>query len=139
MSQGAVEKALGKLLTDDAFRARFFADPAGASVTAGLALSDVELEALAGLPQPALARFSRLLDDRICWLPFEEAQQPALVGGLDAEEDRPLAGMRTGPRTAPGAQTPRAREAMASRDALENAGGGVDSAAESWDADPPQT
>jgi hypothetical protein len=130
-----VEKALGKLLTDDAFRARFFADPAGASVTAGLALSTLELDALAGLPQPALARFSRLLDDRICWLPFEEVQQPALVGGRDAEDARSL----TGSDTAPGAQTPRAREAMASRDALEDAGGGVDSAAESWDADPPQT
>jgi hypothetical protein len=74
MSQGAVEKALGKLLTDDVFRDRFFADPAVASVSAGLALSRVELEALSHLPQQALARFSRLLDDRICWLPFEEEQ-----------------------------------------------------------------
>ena len=98
MSQGAVEKALGKLLTDDAFRARFFADPAGASFTAGLALSGVELDALAGLPQPALARFSRLLDDRICWLPLEEAQQSALGGWVDPEEAQSLTGSDTAPR-----------------------------------------
>jgi hypothetical protein len=74
MSQGAVEKALGKLVTDDAFRARFFADPAVASLTAGLVLSRVELEALSHLSPQALARFSRRLDDRIRRLPFEAAQ-----------------------------------------------------------------
>jgi Protein of unknown function (DUF1344) len=75
MSQGAVEKALGKLVTDDAFRARFFADPAIASVTAGLALSRVEVEALAHLSPQALARFSRQLDDRIRRLALDEEQR----------------------------------------------------------------
>jgi hypothetical protein len=95
MSQGAVEKALGKLITDDAFRNRFFAEPAVASVTAGLALSRVELEALSHLSQQALARFSRRLDDRIRRLAFEAAQRSAPAGGLDADDDRPLAGSRT--------------------------------------------
>ena len=123
MSQGAVENALGKLVTDDAFRARFFAAPAVASVTAGLALSRVELEALSHLSPQALARFSRRLDDRIRWLAFAAEQRPAPAGGLDAEDDRPLAGSCTGSGTAQCARTPRAGEDMASLDALTQAGG----------------
>ncbi|MBP1778924.1 MAG: Ribosomally synthesized peptide [candidate division NC10 bacterium] len=57
MSQAAVEKAIGKLVTDDTFRARFFADPPGASLHAGLELSGAELA--------ALVQFSRRLDDRL--------------------------------------------------------------------------
>lgn len=66
MSQAAVERVLGKLITDDAFRHRFFADPAGASFGAGFELSVAELDALTRLPRKALARFTRLVDDRIC-------------------------------------------------------------------------
>jgi hypothetical protein len=65
MSQAAVEKAIGKLVTDDGFRARFFADPAGASFHAGLELSGVEVAALSRLPKTALAEVSRRLDDRL--------------------------------------------------------------------------
>ena len=126
MSQGAVEKALGKLITDDTFRDRFFAGPAVASVTAGLALSRVELDALSHLSQQALAQFSRRLDDRIRRLPVEAAQRPAPAGGLDAEDDRPPAGSCTGSGTAQCAQTPGAGDDMASLDALEKAGGGAD-------------
>jgi hypothetical protein len=128
MSQGAVEKALGKLVTDDAFRDRFFADPGVASVTAGLVLSQVEMDALSHLPKQALARFSRLLDDRIRRLQSEVTQRPPTAGGVDAEGDRSVTGSRTGSGTAQCARTPRAGDAMASQDALENAGGGVDSA-----------
>jgi hypothetical protein len=130
MSQGAVEKALGKLVTDDAFRDRFFADPAVASGTAGLALSRVELDALSHLPKQALARFSRRLDDRIRRLPVEAAQRPPLAGGLDADDDRPPAGSCTENGTAQCARRPRAGDDMASPDALEKAGGGVDPAAD---------
>jgi hypothetical protein len=65
MSQAAVERAIGKLVTDDTFRARFFADPPGASLHAGLELSGAELAALASLPQTAPVQFSRRLDDRL--------------------------------------------------------------------------
>jgi hypothetical protein len=81
MRQGAVERALGKLVTDDAFRARFFAEPALASLTAGLALSPVELEVLAHLSPRVLAHCSRRLDDRIRRLPIAAAQRAAPRGG----------------------------------------------------------
>jgi hypothetical protein len=72
MSQAAVEKALGKLITDECFRRRFFKDPAGASFAAGLELSQAELDALSRLPGKAIARFSARLDHRICRLSLEE-------------------------------------------------------------------
>ena len=75
MSQGAVEKALGKLVTDESFRNRFFTDPVTASFNAGLDLSRAELDALTQVPKTALVRFSRLLDDRICRLSLDGYQQ----------------------------------------------------------------
>src|SRR5258705_11228968 len=65
VSQNAVERTLGKLATDDEFRARFFENSAAATWEAGLPLSPVELEALSGLSQAAVARFSQSLDGRI--------------------------------------------------------------------------
>jgi putative modified peptide len=72
MSQAAVERILGKLITDDAFRDRFFANPAVASFAAGIELSGAELDALSRLPKKALARISKLVDDRICRVPAAE-------------------------------------------------------------------
>ena len=123
MSQEAVEKALGKLLTDDAFRDRFFRAPAVESVAVGLALSRGELEALSHLPPQMLARISRRLDDRIRRLPCEEEQRSAPASGLDACDDRPLAGSCTESGTAQRARTPRAGDDMASPNALKKAGG----------------
>ena len=65
MSQNAVERTLGKLATDEEFRARFFENPAAATWAAGIPLSPVELEALSGLSRAAIARFSQSLDGRI--------------------------------------------------------------------------
>jgi hypothetical protein len=58
VTQQAVERALGKLLTDENFRERFFENPEAASWEAGLALSPIELEAHACLDiqQPVFAR-----------------------------------------------------------------------------------
>jgi len=66
MSQVAVERTLGKLVTDAAFRRRFFQEPAAASFLAGLDLSQAELDALSSLPREALECFSECLDHRIC-------------------------------------------------------------------------
>lgn len=65
MTQHAVERTIGKLVTDADFRARFFSGPAAATWEAGLTLSPVELDALAALPYAALTRFSKTLDPRI--------------------------------------------------------------------------
>ena len=95
MSQAAVERALGKLVTDESFRDRFFMDPAAASFNAGLTLSQAELDALARLPKAALTQFNRLLDDRICRLSVDGEERPVPAGGLDAEADGPPADSRT--------------------------------------------
>ena len=78
MSQVAVERTLGKLVTDESFRERFFTDPVAASFKAGLELSRTELDALARLSKRTLARFGRLLDDRICRLSVEGDGPPAV-------------------------------------------------------------
>ena len=74
MGRQAVERALGKLVTDEAFRKRFFANPETASWEAGLQLSPTELEALSTLSQEALSRFSEVLDKRISRAPLDLVQ-----------------------------------------------------------------
>jgi hypothetical protein len=68
MSQRAVERTLGKLVTDERFREQFYQDPATACLRAGLNLSPRELEALLRTPREALGRLGETLDDRICRL-----------------------------------------------------------------------
>jgi len=68
MSQRDVERTLGRLLTDHAFRAEFFLDPARACLQAGIQLTPQEVEALLRTPRPALASLGARLDDRICRL-----------------------------------------------------------------------
>ena len=80
MSQAAVEKALGKLITDECFRSRFFKDPAAASFSAGLELSQAELDALSRLPVRAIVRFSGCLDDRIRRVPLDDEGRPPWEG-----------------------------------------------------------
>ncbi len=91
MTQAAVERALGKLVTDEAFRDRFFKEPAVASFEAGLTITRVELDALVRLPKKALARLNRLLDNRICQLSIGGEERPVPSGGLDAGVGRPPA------------------------------------------------
>jgi hypothetical protein len=76
MSQHAVERTLGKLLTDESFRERFFTAPQVAALQAGLRLSDIELTALSGLSRSALCSFSAGLDPRICRLFPESESSP---------------------------------------------------------------
>jgi hypothetical protein len=71
MSQQAVERTLGKLVTDPSFRDGFYKDPAGASSSVGLELSGEELRALSRLPITAISRFSLFLDDRIAAPPLD--------------------------------------------------------------------
>jgi hypothetical protein len=95
MSQAAVEKALGKLITDECFRGRFFKDPAAASFSAGLELSQAELDALSRLPVRAIARFSGCLDDRIRRVPLGDE------GRIPGEGTSPVRRGRTAGRAGP--------------------------------------
>ena len=65
MTQDSVDRALGKLLTDESFREQFFAAPVEACREAGLTLSPVEVEALQRLSRDELARFGDEVDARI--------------------------------------------------------------------------
>jgi hypothetical protein len=65
MTQGDVERAIGRLLTDARFRRAFRTDAAAAARSAGLQLSDLELQALAAMPFAALPRFAARIDARI--------------------------------------------------------------------------
>ena len=75
MSQRAVEQALGKLITDEAFREAFFADAGAAALRAGLTLTPKELDALRRLPRTALDGLCACVDDRICrlYVPIDPA------------------------------------------------------------------
>lgn len=109
MSQAAVERILGKLITDDAFRERFFSNPAVVSFHAGLELSSAELDALSRLPKQALAQFSRWLDERIRRLPLDRDQGLVSADGLDGEAGAPPAESPTVIDTAPRARKQRVR------------------------------
>jgi hypothetical protein len=63
-----VERILGRLVTDEGFRDRFFTNPDGACLHIGAELTGEELEALRRIPRPALADLSARIDDRICKL-----------------------------------------------------------------------
>ncbi len=88
MRQAAVEKALGKLITDECFRHRFFKDPAATSFAAGLELSRPELDALSRLSVEAIARFSARLDLRICRLPLDEEVRQTPPGTAQVRRER---------------------------------------------------
>lgn len=68
MSQPGVERTLGRMVTDEAFREAFFADPSRASLRIGVVLSGEEIEALRRVPRDWLAGLSGRLDGRICRL-----------------------------------------------------------------------
>jgi len=65
MGQSGVERAIGKLVTDERFRATFGVDAARASLEAGLHLSPGELEALVRIPVSVLEEFASRVDDSI--------------------------------------------------------------------------
>ena len=73
MSQRDVERTLGRLLTDTGFRREFFRNSARACLDAGLQLAPHELEALLRVPPRTLASLAGQLDDRICRLDLDDA------------------------------------------------------------------
>ena len=65
MSQLAVERVLGRLVTDAAFRAEFFVEPVGVCRNHGLELTPVELAALIRVDAQALQMLATRLDPKI--------------------------------------------------------------------------
>jgi hypothetical protein len=74
MSQRAVERVVGKLVTDREFREAFFQNPAQSALCLGADLSPEEMDALLRIPVKALDDLYRKMDDRICKLHI--ARQP---------------------------------------------------------------
>ncbi len=72
MSQHAVERTIGKLVTDPVFRGRFFRSPGAACLCAGLDLSATELDALSRMSPRLLAEVTASLDRRIRRLAVED-------------------------------------------------------------------
>jgi hypothetical protein len=65
VSQESVEILLGKIITDDETRARFFRAPAETCRSLGLVLTEVEMEALGCVPSHAVRQLAMSLDPRI--------------------------------------------------------------------------
>lgn len=62
MGQRDVERTLGRLLTDTAFRVRFFTSPASAVLREGLDLSTPELRVLERVPVSAVLELASHID-----------------------------------------------------------------------------
>ena len=81
MSQRDVERTLGRLLTDAGFRRDFFRNPARACLEFGLRLAAHEVEALLQVPSRRLASLAEQLDDRICRLDIDGANDHGSPSG----------------------------------------------------------
>ena len=81
MSQRDVERTLGRLLTDDAFRRDFFQNPDRACVELGVRLMAHELDALLRVSPRRLASLAEQLDDRICRIHIEDADDDRAPAG----------------------------------------------------------
>jgi len=76
MSQQDVERTLGRMLTDQAFREAFFQNPAQACLLFGIRLTQHETEALLRVPRSPLVGLGGRLDDRICRLHVRADEHP---------------------------------------------------------------
>lgn len=81
MSQRDVERTLGRLLTDAGFRRDFFRNSDRACLELGVQLAAHEVDALLRVSPGRLASLAGELDDRICRLDIEDANDPGLPTG----------------------------------------------------------
>jgi hypothetical protein len=65
MAQKGVETLLGRLLTDEDFRRRFFDEPAAVCQKEALDVTSRELEAILAVDEAQFAQFATQLDARI--------------------------------------------------------------------------
>ena len=76
MSHKAVETIIGKLVTDEAFRRQFFAEPGAALADLrqrGCEITAVEMDALLALDPAAIRAFASAVDARLQKLDFQSA------------------------------------------------------------------
>ena len=66
MSQEAVERVLGRLITDERFRTQVGVSLAKASLQEGYSLSQTELRLLSGLDLPAISELAHRIDPGLC-------------------------------------------------------------------------
>ena len=83
MSQRSVERVIGRLVTDEAFRRKFAERPERAlreTVDCGLELTPCEIQALAALDVRVVERFAEAIDPRSQTLPrrAEAVTEPVL-------------------------------------------------------------
>jgi putative modified peptide len=83
MSQRDVERTLGRLVTDAAFRRDFFGNPARACLELGVQLAAHEVDALLRVPLGPLASLAEQLDDRICRVDLADVIDPSSPAGED--------------------------------------------------------
>jgi len=81
MSQRDVERTLGRLLTDAGFRRDFFRNAARACLELGVQLAAHEVEALLQVPPRRLESLAGQLDDRICRLDIDGANDQGSASG----------------------------------------------------------
>ena len=65
MTQKAVESLLGRLVTDEEFRCRFYHEPVATCWAEALDVSSRELEAVLATDEVQVERFAKFLDPRI--------------------------------------------------------------------------
>jgi hypothetical protein len=68
LSQPNVERVIGRLVTDEAFRSRFATDPCAVLrelAASGVELTWCEVRALVAIDQRAIARFAAAVDPRL--------------------------------------------------------------------------
>jgi hypothetical protein len=88
MSQANVERLIGRLMTDEAFRYRFAADPRSTLEALAMELNSCETEALLAMNLGALRRCAAAIDPRLqksdlqkSDLPKSNRQKTELRGG----------------------------------------------------------
>src|SRR5262249_20130971 len=89
MTQRNVERLLGRLLTDEQFRARFQVSPEAALadlVAGGWELTATEREALAAVDRASVAALARRMDPRISKVSLDGGATPPPANGLDGKE-----------------------------------------------------
>ncbi len=80
MSQRAVERLLGRLITDAEFRRRFYEDAAAACGAMRHALTPRELEAVQATDETAVRAFAAQLDPRIVRAALRGTARAAVSG-----------------------------------------------------------